>query len=41
MRRYVASAVTLLGMGKVLACTTLLVGNQASADGSFIIARNE
>lgn len=41
MKKYLAFAVTLLGMGKVIACTTLLVGNQASADGSFIIARNE
>lgn len=41
MKMYLAFAVTLLGMGKVIACTTLLVGNQASADGSFIIARNE
>ena len=37
MKKYLAFAVTLLGMGKVIACTTLLVGNQASADGSFII----
>ncbi|MDX9374093.1 hypothetical protein SM373_19625, partial [Salmonella enterica] len=34
MKKYLAFAVTLLGMGKVIACTTLLVGNQASADGS-------
>lgn len=41
MKMYFASAITLLNMSKVIACTTLLVGNQASADGSFIIARNE
>ncbi len=38
-----ASAMTLalLNVGSAMACTTILVGNQASDDGSFIIARNE
>ncbi|KAB7678234.1 C69 family dipeptidase [Plesiomonas shigelloides] len=36
-----AALMTALFAGQVSACTTILVGNQASADGSFIAARNE
>ncbi|EDV1457022.1 dipeptidase, partial [Salmonella enterica subsp. houtenae] len=36
-----ASAIALLSMGPAMACTTILVGDKASDDGSFIIARNE
>ena len=36
-----AALMTTLFAGQVSACTTILVGNQASADGSFIAARNE
>ncbi|EAM2686875.1 C69 family dipeptidase [Salmonella enterica subsp. enterica serovar Sandiego] len=36
-----ASAIALLSMGPAMACTTILVGDKASDDGSFIVARNE
>ncbi|EBS0228828.1 hypothetical protein DTU91_24245, partial [Salmonella enterica subsp. enterica serovar Schwarzengrund] len=36
-----ASVMTLLSMGQTMACTTILVGDKASDDGSFIVARNE
>ena len=35
---YATMAITL--SPSVLACTTILVGNQATTDGSYIIARN-
>ncbi|EAA5550597.1 C69 family dipeptidase [Salmonella enterica subsp. enterica] len=35
------TAMAVLTTGQVMACTTILVGNKASNDGSFIIARNE
>lgn len=35
------SAISLLCMGQAMACTTILVGSQATDDGSFIVARNE
>ncbi|HCT3747790.1 TPA: C69 family dipeptidase [Klebsiella aerogenes] len=37
----IASSLAMLFIGQASACTTILVGNQASKDGSFIIARNE
>lgn len=36
-----AAGIALLCVGQANACTTILVGNQATNDGSFIIARNE
>ncbi|HFZ8992974.1 TPA: C69 family dipeptidase [Citrobacter freundii] len=36
-----ASMIALLSMGQAMACTTILVGNQATDDSSFIVARNE
>ncbi|MBJ3817039.1 C69 family dipeptidase [Shimwellia pseudoproteus] len=36
-----AAAIAALSIGPASACTTVLVGNQASADGSYIVARNE
>ncbi len=36
-----AATIATLCMGQAMACTTILVGNQASADGAFIAARNE
>lgn len=37
----VASMVAAVVSGQSLACTTILVGNQATQDGSYIVARNE
>lgn len=36
-----AATIATLCMGQAMACTTILVGNQATTDGSFIAARNE
>lgn len=36
-----ASAMALLSVGQATACTTILVGDGATTDGSFIVARNE
>ncbi|MDW5500488.1 C69 family dipeptidase [Pseudomonas lundensis] len=42
MRKLIlSSAIAVLLAPPAMACTTILVGNQASSDGSFIIARNE
>lgn len=42
MKKHILSAVIpALLVPPAMACTTILVGNEASSDGSFIVARNE